>query len=85
MTITFVEPTSRKAIHELQGLKGVEHAEAFRAVPVRLRFRQRSYETSIQGIEQDTHLRLLLDAGFKQVAIPPHGILLTDYLGNPWG
>lgn len=85
MTITFVEPTSRKAIHELQGLKGVEHAEAFRAVPVRLRFRQRSYETSIQGIEQDTHLRLLLDAGFKQVAIPPHGILLTDYLGNLLG
>ncbi len=81
MTVTFVEPTSRRAAYELKGLKGVEHVEVFRSVPARLRFEQRSYRTSIQGIEPDNRLHFLLDTGLKPIDLPPEGIVLADYLG----
>lgn len=85
MTVTFIEPTSGKAAHELRGLKGVEHVEVFRSVPARFRFEQRSYRTSIQGIEAGNHLYFLLDTHLKPIDIPPAGIVLTDYLGNLLG
>lgn len=85
MTVTFVEPTSRKALHELKGLQGVEHVEVFRSVPAKLRFQQRSYQTSIQGIEPHNRLHLLLDTHLKPIDIPPAGMVLTDYLGNILG
>jgi len=85
MTVTFVEPTSRKAIYELKGLRGVEHVEVFRSVPARLRFQQRSYRTSIQGIEPSNRLHFLLDTDLKPIDLPPTGIVLTDYLGNILG
>ena len=85
MTVTFVEPTSRKAIYELKGLRGVEHVEVFRSVPARLRFQQRSYQTSIRGIESGNHLHFLLDTHLKPIDLPPAGIVLTDYLGNILG
>ncbi len=85
MTVTFTEPTSRKAIYELKGLEGVEWVEPFRSVPVRLSFHQRSYRTSIQGIERDSRLCLLLDTDFREVEMPPDGIVLTDYLGGLLG
>jgi len=85
MTVTFIEPTSRKALHELKGLRGVEHVEVFRSVPARLRFQQRSYQTSIRGIEPDNHLHFLLDTHLKPIDLPPAGIVLTDYLGNILG
>jgi putative ABC transport system permease protein len=85
MTVTFIEPTSKKALHELKGLKGVEHVEVFRSVPARLRFQQRSYRTSIEGIEPDNHLHFLLDTHLEPIDLPPAGIVLTDYLGNMLG
>jgi putative ABC transport system permease protein len=85
LTVTFVEPTSRKALHELKGLEGVEHVEVFRSVPAKLKFQQRSYRTSIEGIEPDNRLHLLLDTHLKPIDIPPAGIVLTDYLGNILG
>jgi putative ABC transport system permease protein len=51
MTVTFTEPTSRRALYDLQGMRGIEHAEVFRSVPVRMKYQHRSYRTSIKGIE----------------------------------
>lgn len=85
MTATFVEPTSRKAIYELKGLRGIQYAEGFRSVPARLRFQHRSYRTSIQGIEPNTQLHFLLDTNLKPIELPPVGIVLTDYLGSLLG
>jgi len=85
MTVTFIEPASRKALYELKGLRGVEHVEVFRSVPARLRFQHRSYQTSIRGIEPDNRLHFLLDTHLKPINIPPTGIVLTDYLGNILG
>jgi len=81
MTVTFVEPASKKALYELKSLTGVEHAEAFRSVPVRLRFGHRSYRTSIHGIKPGNTLHIPLTIDLKPIILPPEGILLTDYLG----
>jgi len=81
MAVTFVEPVSRNALYELQGLSGVEYAEVFRTAPVRLRFGHQSFRTTLQGIEPDGHLRVLLDVNLKPFTVPSSGIVLSDYLG----
>ncbi|RPJ15400.1 MAG: ABC transporter permease [Desulfobacteraceae bacterium] len=85
MTVAFSEPTSRKAVHELEGLPGVHYAEPFRAVPAKFRFGHRSYKTVISGIDPNGSLHLLLDSNFKPLFLPPSGIILTDYLGEILG
>jgi putative ABC transport system permease protein len=85
MTITFVEPTSAKALFGLKRMRGVQHAEPFRTVPARLRFQHRNYRTSIQGMTPEGHLHFLLNTDLKPMSPPPDGIMLTDYLGNMLG
>lgn len=82
LSITFTEPVSRKAVHELKGIRGVEHAEVFRSVPVRLKSGHRSYRTSIRGIASDSALSFLLNTDLRPVELPPEGIVLTDYLAG---
>ena len=85
ISVTFVEPTSKKALYELQSLRGVQYGESFRAVPVRLRFQHRDYRTAIQGIESGGDLQRILDSDFKPIDLPPSGVVLTDYLGKILG
>lgn len=85
LTVTFVEPVSRQALYDLQGLYGVEHAEPFRSVPVRLRFEHRSYRTGIQGLGSGGTLFRLLDTENRPVLLPPEGIVLSEQLGDILG
>ncbi len=85
LTVALTEPTSRRAIHEMRGIEGVEYVEGFRSVPVRLRNQQKSYRTTVEGIEPGARLRLLLDARQREVDVPPEGIVLTDYLSGLLG
>jgi putative ABC transport system permease protein len=85
ITVTFVGPTSRKAVYELKGITGIEHAEVFRSVPARLRFGHISYLTSIYGMEADNSLRFILDMNLEPIHLPPDGVVLTDYLGHILG
>lgn len=85
LAVTFVEPTSRRAVYSLYGLPGVEHVEVFRSVPVRLRFQHHSYRTSIRGVEPGGDIYRLLDANLKPIDLPPDGVVLTDYLGEMLG
>jgi putative ABC transport system permease protein len=85
LAVTFVEPTSKKVLYSLASLPGIEHAEPFRAVPVRLHHRHRRYRTAIQGIPPGAELQRLLDAKLKPIALPPAGIVLTDHLGEILG
>lgn len=85
MTVTFVEPTSRKALFALRRLSGIEYAEPFRSVPAQLRFGHRSYRTTIEGTEPGSRLYRLLDMKLQAVDMPKSGILLTDYLGAMLG
>jgi putative ABC transport system permease protein len=85
MTVTFVEPTSYKAIYELKETQGIHNGEGFRNVPVKFKFGNRSYKTVLNGIEPDSRLHLLLDKNLQNIPIPPSGILLTDQLGKILG
>lgn len=85
MSVTFIEPTSWKAVYELEGMEGVNDAEPLRTVPARLRFKNASYRTSVQGIDPGNRLQVLLDTELRPVTIPSHGIVLTDYLGKILG
>jgi putative ABC transport system permease protein len=85
LLVTFVEPTSHRALYEMESLDGVEYGEPFRAVPARLRFEHRNYLTAIQGVEPNGRLKRLLDTQLKTVRLPSAGIVLTDYLGEILG
>jgi putative ABC transport system permease protein len=85
MSVGFVEPTSYKALYELQAMEGVHYAETFRTVPVRFRFGRSSYKTVINGIEPNSRLHPLLDSNLKPVTLPQEGIILNDYLGKMLG
>ena len=85
MTVTFVDPVSRKSLYELQGLWGIQYAEPFRSVAVRFRFGHRTYRTLVRGIEPASRLYRLLDEDLKRVELPRSGAVLTEYLGNVLG
>lgn len=83
--VTFVEPTSWRALHSLVSLPGVIYGEVHRAVPVRLKFEHRSYRTTIQGVEPGAHLQHLLDVDLQPIEVPPEGVVLTDHLAKILG
>jgi putative ABC transport system permease protein len=82
ITVTFVEPTSRKAFFNLLRIPGVEYGETFRSVPVRLRNGHLSYRTGINGYEKERDLFRTLSKDYDPIEIPDNGIALTDYLGE---
>jgi putative ABC transport system permease protein len=85
LAVTFVEPTSWRAMASLGSLPGVERVEVYRAAPVRLRFRHHSRRTTLWGIPPSGDLQRLLDADLRPLALPSNGVLLTDYLGELLG
>lgn len=82
MLVNYVEPTSGASLHSLAGMAGVTHVEGFRVVPVRLSHAHRSYRTAVQGIDPDGTLLQLLDQELQPIALPPAGIVLTDWLAQ---
>jgi hypothetical protein len=53
LSVAFTGPTSRRALYELQALRGVNEAEPFRSVPVRFRHEHHEYRTGIEGLAAD--------------------------------
>lgn len=82
LTVSFIEPTSTAALYELASLRGVQHAEPFRSVPVTLRHEHRTYDTGIEGIPPDATLRRVIDTELQPIAIPPEGLVLTEFLAD---
>ena len=82
MTVTFTEPTSRRAFYEMQDLEGVEYAEAFRAVPARLVYEHRHYRAGINAFQKKRDLYRTINTDHVPVDVPQQGVLLTDYLAN---
>ena len=84
-TVSFVEPTSMRAVHEVAELPGVRHAEPFRSVPVRLRHEHRRYDTTIEGVPPRPYLHRLIDKDLQPVFVPKDGIVLTERLAEILG
>lgn len=82
LAVTFIEPTSGRALHELSALPSVYHVEGYRKVAAILRFQQYSYRTALYGIEPEGVLHRALDSQLKPVQLPPDGVVLTDHLAR---
>lgn len=85
ITVSFVEPRSAEAMHEITRLPGVIFAEPSRNVPVRLRAGHRSRQTAISGLEGDPRLQRVIDSDAKPRTLPPEGILMTSILAEILG
>ncbi len=85
MTVSFVEPQSAGALHEIQRLPGVVHAEAMRSVPVRFRYGHRFRQAAITGMAADAHLNRVIDSSVQPVELPPEGLVLSTKLAEVLG
>jgi putative ABC transport system permease protein len=85
LTVTFVEPTSRRVVYDLAAVPGVHRVEPYRSVPVILRFGPSSYRTAVHGLDSAGELRRILDSELRIVPLPPEGLLLNDYLAGELG
>lgn len=85
LTVTFTDPTSAAAAHDLRALPGVLYAEGFRAVPATLRSGHRSHRLAVQGYPRDARLLTLRDRSLQPVNLPAEGLLLTERLGETLG
>ncbi len=81
-TAHLIEPTSRRALFELESLEEVDQAEPFRIVPVRLRAGHKEYRTAIEGLPIDSRLAHRLDQNHRPVPIPVDGLMLSEFLGD---
>lgn len=82
ITVTFVEPVGRRALHELEALPGVRYVEGFRSTPAILRYGQREYRGALQGYPAERRLTQLLNANLQPIRTPEAGVLLTDHLAQ---
>ncbi len=82
VSITFNEPRSIGALHELAAMPGVLTVEPFRAAPARLTHGSRSRREAIQGIASEARLHRLLDSQGMQVDLPPHGLVVSIALAE---
>lgn len=82
LAVTFIEPTSSRALHELAQLPGMRHVEGFRDVAANLRYGHYHYRSALYGIQPEGRLHRSLDSNLRPVAVPPDGVVLTDHLAN---
>ena len=85
IAVTFVGPVSENALYSLESMPEVYYSEPTRAVAARLRFEQRSYRTSLQGMLPDGALRRLLNRKLERIPLLGDGLVMTDYLANYLG
>jgi len=82
ITLSFVEPRSSAAFHEVARLTGVVDAAPARALPVRLRAGHRSRQVAIMGIEAGARLQRVVDTDFRPVELPAEGLVLSSKLAE---
>lgn len=82
ISVGFIEPTGRAALHELAALPGVLMVEPERAVAVVVRHRNREHRTALQALVPGSELRRPLDQQGRRIPPPATGVLLTDFLAG---
>jgi len=84
-TVTFVEPRSARALHELAHLPGVLAVEPVRMVPARLRAGHRTREEIITGLDERSRLHRVVDTSHASIPLPPDGLVLSAKLAEVLG
>lgn len=82
VSVSFTEPTSHVAWHELEHLPGVTRVEPVRSVAVRLRSGNRSRRVGLTGVPTDATLVRVMDVHTRPVAVPPDGLVLSKKLAE---
>ncbi len=81
--LTFYEPLSAHALHDVEHLPGVTKAEPFRSVPVRLRRGTREHRLSLMGLETQPELFRVLDDSERPISLPPrNGLTISEKLAE---
>lgn len=85
VTVTFVEPQSRRAMYEIARMPGVLAVQPFRTVPVRLRAGQRTYRGAIEGVAEGADINRPLDVETRPLSMPDEGLVLSAKLAERLG
>jgi putative ABC transport system permease protein len=82
LTVSFVEPVSARALHELRSLPGVQRVEPLRSVPARVSHGHRSRNLVILGGPSAPSLNRIVDRSGRIVTLPPEGLVLSKTLAE---
>jgi putative ABC transport system permease protein len=85
VTVSFVEPASSRALHEVASLPGVMRVEPMRAVAVRLRHGHRYRTLALTGMPATPELNRIVDLSGSAVSLPPEGLMMSRILGQVLG
>lgn len=83
--VSFIEPTSPQAIHELARLPGVHRCQPYRALPARIRVGHRSRRTSVLAIDPADKLYRLVDIDCHVAPLPEEGLVISAKLAEVLG
>jgi putative ABC transport system permease protein len=82
VTVTFVEPTSAAALHEVRALPGVLYVEPVRSVRVHLRHGHRVRNLALTGQVARPQLNRVIDLSGRVFELPSEGLVLSKVLGQ---
>lgn len=82
VTVTFVEPRSSRAIHELERLPGVLRVESHRTVAAKLRSGHIERSVSLAGLPDDVTLNRVVDQHGRPYALPAAGLMVSRVLAQ---
>jgi putative ABC transport system permease protein len=85
LSVTFNEPRSGAARHDLANLPGVGRVEVFRSAPARLRSGHRSRTVAITGMEAESRLRRIVNEGGDIIEVPTEGLIISAALSSALG
>ena len=79
LSLAFIEPTVYRSRYDLLNIAGVEHAEVYRRIAVRIHYGHLNQFSSITGFEPGSKMIQFLDVDLKPFRLPSSGIVLSDY------
>lgn len=84
-SIGLVEPQSEGARNSLRQLPGVISIEPFRYAAARIHFGQRHRQLAIHGMDAAAEHERVIDSNFREVRVPPAGLVVSAKLGEVLG
>ncbi len=78
VTVTFTQPVSSSARHELARLPGVVAIEPMRSVPARVQHGHRTRQIAITGVAPNGRLHRVIDTTLRAVPLPREGGLVLS-------
>lgn len=84
-TVSFAQPRSSRAVHDVLHMPGAMDLEPMRVVPVRLRSGSRTRTLAISGLPEHPSLNRLVTRQGETVPVPAEGLVLSKMLGGILG